>query len=196
VLRPPTIRSLLRALLLVSLVTPRAHAVEWSGNGPNGNWSEPMNWASGIVPTSGSATLQFINAPPTATTTLVQDIANPFLLRTIGFYDIAFTITGDPLQFNSGGIGDRSIEHNSTERQTISTGIILAAATHINGSSSRGITLNGSICGAGSLDDQVTTTLGGASVSLGGSQSYLAPLTLSNTTTDRAPAPGSPADRG
>jgi autotransporter-associated beta strand protein len=188
VLRPPRIRSLLRALLLVSLVTPRAHAVEWSGNGLDGNWSNPMNWY-GSVPTSGTAFLEFSSAPPSGATTLIQDINNPFGIGTINFYDTGFTITGDPLQFNSSGF-DASINLNSQNRQTFNTPLILATTTHIYDVISGGITLNGNVSGAGALDDHVATTLGASSVSLAGLQSYFAPLTLSSNITLASTASG------
>jgi hypothetical protein len=178
------VRTLLQLLFVVSLLlTPVGYAAEWSGNGPNGNWSEPMNWYTPIPLSGTGAGISFTTVPASGATTLVQDIGFPFVLTSMQFYETGFTMMGGTIQFSSFSGIEPYIQLNSSNRQTFGTDLVLAASTRVDGFGSGGITFNGNISGAGSLDDHVATTLGGTSVSLGGFQSYLAPLTLSSTIT-------------
>ena len=70
-----------------------------------------------------------------------QDTGNPFLLNGITFGGEAFTLDGNPLQFEINAGVTPFITQNSNANQTINEGLVLGAGLTINGSGTGTLTL-------------------------------------------------------
>ena len=118
--------------------------VEWTGNGPDTNWDDPLNWSGGAVPTAGSDVT--INSGTPATITIQSgDVESVDSLTTAAGYDLA--ITGGSLAIANTSVlaGNLSL---SGEALNVASGatVTLAGAA----SSWTGGNVAGSFAGSGS----------------------------------------------
>ena len=127
----------------------------WTGQSLTGLWDQNSfgvtNWSGNVVPLSGAAT-QLIFSSFASQGVPNQDTGNPFLLNGITFGGDAFTLDGNPLQFEiSAGVAP-FITQNANANQTINEGLVLGA----------GLTINGSGAGTLTLMNPISQTNGGS----------------------------------
>src|SRR5438132_1398403 len=87
------------AAALFSCAPVLADTFTWNNSAAGTNsWSLATNWINNTRPVSGNtADVLFSDSPRFAP---VQDISNPFTLRSIWFYDKSWTLSGSPLVFD------------------------------------------------------------------------------------------------
>ena len=160
------------AALLFAAIAPAA-AQTWVG-ASSGSWNTAANWSSNpSLPASGNNTsLTFGAVGPAGATTLLQNLANPFLLNNITFNSTsaAYNISGiSQLEFrNNISLASPTIVQNSANAITFSTPMLLSGNLAVNGSGD--VALNGGISGAGSITVNTagTVTLGSGSNTFSG----------------------------
>jgi hypothetical protein len=112
---------LLLALVLSAGSESRAADFTWSGGGADNNWNTLGNWLGGVAPPNdGSAAIVFSGAVrPTPNVNANWDILSLSFAADAG----AFTVGGNPLTIEGGGI-----TNSSTTGQTINNSITMGAA--------------------------------------------------------------------
>jgi hypothetical protein len=171
-------------LLAISAVAGRASATTFTWTGArDGDWSTVFiaqtNWAGNVVPTS-SASNDLVFSASVTTTSVNNDISSPFLLNSLTFGGSAFTLSGGTLELVADGATAPKISVNTATSQTIFNPMNFANAVTVGGSGTGSIAFRGTITGAGSLTDNVPTTLGGGSAVLTGGQNYSDAVTLTS----------------
>jgi fibronectin-binding autotransporter adhesin len=87
------------AAALFSCAPVFAETFTWTGASTgNSNWSTPVNWLSSSVPASANTTdILFATSPRTSP---VHDLASPFTIRSLWFYDNPYSLSGNFLTFD------------------------------------------------------------------------------------------------
>jgi len=174
---------------VVTVYLQEASTFVWTGAGTNGNWSEPGNWANGILPTEGSNLIFSGNVRTISTNDLLTSIRN------ITFSNGGFQIRGQPVSLSAGFNSDGDNEWNiptTVPRVTVVTqgsgNLTLSGAWEIPDASLQfdgaGSTrISGSIRGTGSLSKrgQGTLVLSGINTLAGLTQIDEGTLTLSDS---------------
>jgi autotransporter-associated beta strand protein len=140
----------------------------WSG-ASSGSFSDPTNWAGGIVP-DGTANGQLVFGA-TTNSAVVNDLPGTLVLNAATFTTAApaYALSGNPLEFRSNSAGALpQIVQNSPNAVTISTPVTLTNGLTVSGSGN--LSLTGVIGGPGTLtySGAGTLTLSGANTYSGG----------------------------
>ena len=141
------------AALLTALPGFAQTTYTWTGGAGNGNWNAAGNWG-GTLPAPGVGT-QIVLAGSTQTTT-TQDLGNPFALNRLTFASGAgaFSVSGNPLQFQGGGA---AIVLDSANLATLNGGLVLDTNLTLRGGANAvgdpdgDLRLAGAITGTGGL---------------------------------------------
>jgi fibronectin-binding autotransporter adhesin len=176
-----------RVALVVTAVlalSPAAHGqtFTWVGTATGASpqsWSTASNWAGNTVPAAGSTTDLVFNSILDTTFSASNDLASPFLVRSLtlnnqssyGASPFGMTVSGTPLQFAA---TNASIVDNGATDAYIgpfsggATSVELTGPTTITGSTSSGLLrFYDQITGAGSLIiNKPSTNFGNGGVSL------------------------------
>ncbi len=174
-------------MLLMIMLAARASATTFTWTGAqDGDWSTNVifqtNWKNNVLPISSSSN-DLVFSTSATTTAVNNDISSPFLLNTLTFGGSPFTLSGGTLEFVADGATAPKISVNTAMSQTIFNSMNFANAVTVGGSGTGSIAFRGTITGAGSLTDNIATTLGGGSVVLTGGQNYTDPVTLTSSMT-------------
>jgi hypothetical protein len=174
-------------MIMLPLIAPLARSATFTWTGArDGDWSTVFlfqtNWSGNVVPTS-SASNDLVFSSSATTTAVNNDISSPFLLNSLTFGGSAFTLSGGTLEFVADGASAPKISVNTASTETINNTLNFANAVTVGGSGTGSIRFLGAISGAGSLTDNVPTTLGGGSVVLTGGQNYTDLVTLTSNMT-------------
>ncbi len=164
----------------------------WQGAAQGYNWSTNVNWtndsANGNAPLLGGATNYIVNfANGGGTYTVTNDLgANGygFYLNQMVFSNDAVTLAGDNLIFSRGVLLPQVLQHGASNI-AINTGLMLSNNLTWGGAGSGGITVNGSIWGAGGVTNNgtnYTLTLTGNNTYSGGTIINAGTVTVNNVT--------------
>jgi autotransporter-associated beta strand protein len=170
------------AAIGASLAAPAARATiyTWIGSGTT-NWSNSANWQGSAIPTSAPDTILIINALAAQSFAANNDIASPFKLEAISFFNLntgtTQFISGAPLEFvnnTSNGVVNsfNSINGNPTGPFQVQNNLILDGFTPINLGTAGTLMFSGTISGVGSM------TIGGGNVAITASNSFTGGTTV------------------
>ena len=173
------------AAIGASLGAPAAHATvySWIGSG-TGNWSNSANWQAGAIPASAGDTILIVNGLTTQSFAANNDIASPFTLEAISFFNLntgtTQFVTGSPLEFvnnTSNGVVNsfNSINGNPTGPFEVKNNLILDGFTPVNLGTAGTLTFSGTIAGTGNM------TIGGGNVAITASNSFTGGTSVTRT---------------
>ena len=178
------------AFFLISSAAVVNAAWTWNGAGGNVFWSTGANWG-GTAPLSNVNTdLVFAGSSNTGTASapLNQNIATPFLLRTITFNSggASFYIGGQSLQFDANG---SAITQNSSNAEFITNSIDVTAkasnnttAITLGGNGTGVVTMSGNISPGNGQRDYAISKTGTSTFILSGTDSYGGATTVTGGT--------------
>ena len=113
------------ALALLASPVRVALGQTFTGGGTTPNWSEAANWDTNQVPTSGTITIDLAAGEPT---TVVQDVASPYVLNSLTFTPRGRNVTleGNPIRLE--GVGATIVnEAQDTNSRVIRQRVELAS---------------------------------------------------------------------
>jgi autotransporter-associated beta strand protein len=146
-------------LLVDDLAQPQVPVARtWTGAGPDGNWSDALNWTGGVAPNPGDV---LVFGPGAAQFTSTNDFAAGTAFRSIRFTGSGYTVSGNDVTLTS------SLDASSaTGSNTCNLNVTLGGLTAFNGGgTSTSLTLGGNLNDAG-----YTVQVGGGkgSITFGG----------------------------
>jgi hypothetical protein len=154
-------------VLVAGFILSPVNGQTWSGNAGNGSWNNTGNWVGSTIPNSSTTTAIILTGTTQLATT--QDIANPFSLNSLTFDAAAgaFSIGGNPLQFNGTA---PALVQNSANSIAITSLLTFSTSGSIGGTGIGTLTTNGvSVQQATlSVNHSVTVNSPGVTVAGGG----------------------------
>ncbi|MBC8108013.1 MAG: hypothetical protein H7Z14_15605 [Anaerolineae bacterium] len=144
--------STVAAIVANTMLATSASAQTWNQNSVSANWSNPLNWVSGVVPTSGPGARLVVLSP--STTPLQQDLVDPFVLS---YLQIHAMLNGNRLQFEAAPDGTPARILLTESQATFNVGVDVPDHLRIysepGGSQiTGGLNLNGAVTGAGAIE--------------------------------------------
>ena len=155
-------KSIMVSLMLVSTAAVvQAVTYTWDGGGADNNWSTLANWnPDTAAPVSASNT--WVRLDGTNRTSVAQNIASPFVLNRLEFYNgpvatpsgkAAFSLSGSPLQFVADGATQPRVYSDRQATSPIGNAIdIPSGLTLYADIGTWGVVFTGVISGGGSID--------------------------------------------
>ena len=173
VLRARGFSLLFAAALLAWVPTAQAASGNWNVNA-SGYWNTPGNWTPAAVPGTTAGDTVGLTYNITAARAVTNDTAVTLGTLNIGdsgssYY--AFTLaagSGSSLTFDNNGSGASLVQATTTAADIISAPLTLADNLAVNNSGSGGLTLSGTISGAG----KSITKSGAGALTLAGTNTY------------------------
>ena len=177
--------SALVAAAILLTATPFARATDYTFTGSAGNWSDPTNWASALVPPSDPASHVIYQGANNTQSNSTLDASRPLwtlnaLTLNHTIFNKSYQLSIDPASTLQFAGPNPFLEQLNNTGATISGPINLTNGLTITNSGAGAVTLNGPISGSGPILYTPSTT---ATLAINGVNSFDGGITLAPTST-------------